>query len=231
MPFALARQLPPAEREVILDVGEGGAAQACADVMPAEPAPGRMVARVEPVAGVVGHVDAADERDFAVDDHRFLMMAVERVLARIDLTADPRATDQVVDALSHLLARGVKRRHRRARPHEHLDVDPLGRLGQQLAEYPRPLAPDELEVRRDVPPGDVDVVAGVLDRVRDRRERLRAVDEHVERAAGAGRGGARRPQPVVRGRERPTPAEAAEAPPMLGAHRRLDAVAYDRVDP
>ena len=226
----LAGQLPPAEREVILDVGERGSAQARADVVPAEPAPRRMVARVEPVAGVVGHVDAADERDFAVDDHRLFVMAVERVLARIDLAADPRAADQVVDALAHLLARRVKRRHRRARPHEHPDVDPLGRLGQQLAEHPRPLAPDELEVRRDVPPGDVDVVPGVLDRVRDRRERLRAVDEHVERAAGARRWIARRPRPVVGRGEGTTPAEAAQAPVVLGADRRLDAVADDRVD-
>ena len=65
----LAGHLAPAQREVVVDVGDRGAAQARADVVPAEAPPGRVVARVEPVAGVVGHVDPADERELAVDDH------------------------------------------------------------------------------------------------------------------------------------------------------------------
>ena len=85
----LPGQLAPAQREVIVDVGDRGAAQARPDVVPAEPAPRRVVARVEPVAGVVGHVDSADERELAVDDHGLLVVAVERMLAGVGLAADP----------------------------------------------------------------------------------------------------------------------------------------------
>ena len=181
----LTGQLVPAQREVIVDVGHHRAAQARAHVVPAEPAPGGMVARVEPVAGVVGHVDAADERDLAVDDHGLLVVAVERVLARVGLATDARVPGEGSDRVAHLLARGMERRHRSARPHQNPHVEPLGRLRQQLAEHARARAADQLEVGRDVPPGDVDVVAGVLDRRGDLRERLGAVDQHIERAAAA----------------------------------------------
>ena len=59
-------------------------------------------------------------------------------------------------------ARRVEGGHRRARPHEHADVDALGQLGEQRAERRRGGSPrDELEVRREVPAGDVDEVARV----------------------------------------------------------------------
>jgi len=116
------------------------------------------------------------------------------------------------------------------RPHEHPDVDSLGRLGQQLAEHTRTVSPDELEGRSHVPSGHVDIAAGVLDRLGDHRKHLGAVDEHVERAALAWRRIAHRPEAVGRRVEGSTPAEATEAPPMLGAHRRLDAVAHHSVE-
>ena len=46
---------------------------------------------VEAIAAVVGDVDAADEGKAAVDHHDLLVMAVDRVLARVGLAADPRA--------------------------------------------------------------------------------------------------------------------------------------------
>ena len=157
------------------------------------------------------------------------MVAVKRMLARIALAPDPRPAGQRLDAFAHFLARGMEGRHRRARPDEHTDVDPLGRLGEELAEHARALSPDELEIRRDMPAGHVDVVAGARDRVCDQRERIGAVDEDLERAAVTRRGIAVCPEAVAGRLERATPAEAAQAPLMLGAHRRLDAVAHDRV--
>ena len=74
-------------------------------------------------------------------------MAVERMLARIGLAADPGPAGELLHRLAHLLAGGVERRHRSARPHEHPHVDALGRLGQQLRRARRGvLAADELEV-------------------------------------------------------------------------------------
>ena len=216
---------------MVVDVGDRGAAQARADVVPAEPAAGRMVAGVEPIAAVVGHVDAADERDLAVDNDGLLVVAVERMLARIGLAADPGAAGEGRDAVADLLARGMERRHRRARPHEHPHVGPLRDLGQEPAEHTAALPPDELEVGRDVPAGHVDVVARALERLGDQRERLGAVDQHLERAPFARPRIARRPRPVAGGGEGMAPAEAAKAPSMLGAHRRLDTVTYGRVDP
>jgi len=215
---------------MVVDIGDRRAVQACADVVPSEPASGGVIARVEAVAGEVGHIDPADEGNGAVDDHELLVVAVKRMLTRIALAPDLRPAGQRLHAFAHLLARGMERRHRRARPHKHPDVDLFGRLGQKLAEHAGPLSPDELERRRDVPPGDVDVVTGARDRLRDQRERLGAVDEHLELAALAGRRIAVRPQAAVGRVERTAPAEAAQAPLVLGAHRRLDAVSHDGVD-
>ena len=176
----LAGQLAPAQREVIVHVGDRRPAQAGADVVPAE-APARwMVARVEAIARVIGHVDATHERDLAVDDHRLFVVAMEGMLARVGLAADPGAAGQLLDPFAHLLAGGVKGGHGRTRPHEHSDVDPLGGLGQQLSQRDAPRAAHQLEIRRDVPPSHVDVVARVLDRLGDGGKRVRPVDQHVK---------------------------------------------------
>ncbi len=84
---------------------------------------------------------------------------------------------------------------------------------------------DELEVRREVPAGDVDEVARALHGLGDRGQRLRAVDEDVERAALARRRIAGRPQAVVGRLERPLPAQAPQAAAVLGRHGGLDRVA------
>jgi hypothetical protein len=43
-----------------------------------------MLVRVEPVTGLEGEVDAADEADLAVDDHELLVVAMHRPLARVE---------------------------------------------------------------------------------------------------------------------------------------------------
>ena len=93
---------------------------------------------------------------------RLLVVAVERVLARVHLAADARAARERAHGLADLRARRMEGRHRRPGPHEHAHVDALGQLGQQRADDDRRLALDELEVRREVPAGDVDEVARVL---------------------------------------------------------------------
>jgi hypothetical protein len=152
----------PARDEVVVDVGDGRPPQPRAHVVPAETPSRRVVARVEAIAGVVGEVDPAREGQLAVDADRLLVMAVERVLAGIGLALDARRARERAHGLAHLGAGGVERRHRRARPHEHAHVDALGQLGEQRAEDDGRLAAHELEVRRDVPAGQVDEPARAL---------------------------------------------------------------------
>ena len=98
----LAGQLAPAQREVRGHVGDRGAAQPGADVVPAQPPPRRVIGGVVAVAAEVGHVDAAHERDPAVDHDGLLVVAVKRMLAGIELTADLRLAHQLLHALAHL---------------------------------------------------------------------------------------------------------------------------------
>ncbi len=131
----LAGQLPPAEREVILDVREGGTAQPRGDVVPAQAGAGPDGRCVVPVAGLVGHVDAADKGDFAVDDHRLFVWqwnGCSRGSASQRIRV-PRIKSPTPSRISF----GWGETPAPARPPTPaLDVHLFGRLGQQLAEHP-----------------------------------------------------------------------------------------------
>ena len=126
-------------------------------------------------------------------------------------------------------AAGLEDRHGRARPHEHADRDPLGGLGQQLADRPR-LARAGVEVGLEVPGADVDVALRVADRLGHRRQGVLAVDQHLERVALARRDGGLRPQALARRRERRQLPVAAQPAQVVMDHRALDAVPYGGVD-
>ncbi len=151
----LAGELDPAQREVRGDIRHRGAVQARAHVVPAEPAAGGVALGVVAVTAEVGHVDAPDERRVPVDDHDLLVVAVDRVLTRVDLAADLRLAGQLLDIRRHLRARGMEERDRGARPHEHAHVGALGDLGQERTEDDGALPAHQLEVRGDVPAHDV----------------------------------------------------------------------------
>ena len=192
--------------------------------MPAETTPGGVVAGVEPVAAVVGDVDAADECDLAVHHHRLLVVAVERMLARVGLAADPRPARERLDGVANLAAGGAKGGHRRARPDEDPHVEPFGRFREHRPQRSRPVAADQVEMRGEVPAGHVDEVARALDRIRDRRERLGAVDQDVHRAARTRWRIAGRPQTVVGWRKRTLGSQTPKPPAVLGAHDGLNSV-------
>ena len=101
-------------------------------------------------------------------------------VARAELLADA----------AHVPPRGRVERQRRAPPEQHPDGHALGRLGEQLAQDRRARAGRSAKSGRDVPAGDVDVRAGARDRLGDARQRLRAVDQHLERVAPTRRLGA-----------------------------------------
>jgi hypothetical protein len=176
----LVAVLPPAQREVVVHILDRRAGDARGHVVPAQPPPGRMRIPVVAIAAEVGHVDPTHERELAVDRDRLLVVAVKRMLARIGLALDSRAPGEVLHRLLHLAAGGVEHRYRRAGPHQHAHVDLLGQLGQQRAEHDRRIPLGDLEVRFQVPAGDVHEAACSLQRVRDCRQRLRAIDQHVE---------------------------------------------------
>ena len=160
---------------------------------------------------------------------RLLVVAVERVLARVGLAVDARAAREGAHGLAHLRAAGMKGGDRRPGPHEDAHVDAFGELGEQRARGDRRLAADELEVRGQVPAGQVHEVAGALHRLGDGRQRLGAVDEHVERAALAWRRVAGGPYPVVGRLQCALPPQAPESAAVLGGHGGLDRVAQGGV--
>src|SRR5947199_9501501 len=105
------------------------------------------------------------------------------MLARVGLAANPRAAGERPDRVRHLPPRGMKQRHRRPGPDENPHVNGLGLAREQLSQDLRTLASEKLEGRREVPVGEVHELASVLDRLRDRAERVGAVDQDLERAA------------------------------------------------
>ena len=169
---------------MLRNVVDGGTLQARADVVPAEAPACRMIARVPAIAGHVGHVDPADEGKLAVDHQRLLVMAVERVLPRVPLASDLGCAGEFFDGRVHLLAGRVEDRYRRAGPHQHAHVHVFSRLGEQRAHgFVLRTVAFQLEARRDVPAGDPDRSGRVLDRVRDRFEGIRAIDQDLQLAA------------------------------------------------
>src|SRR5947209_619519 len=74
---------------------------------------------------------------------------------------------------------------------------PRSRLGGSLADDRAVVVAAQIEVRRQVPAAHLDRLAGAGDRVGDRRERLRAVDQHVELAAMPRWGLSRRPPAIA----------------------------------
>ena len=215
---------------MIVHIADGGPVQSGSHVMPAKTSARWVLADVVAVAAKVGHVDPAHKRDLSVYDHDLLVVAVEGMLAGVGLAADPGTASQRLDRLRDLPTGRVKRRHRRARPDEYPHVDSLRRLRQQLPEDSWLVAADELELRRYVPACDVDELPSVLDRLCNRGECLRAIDQDLQSTSVPGRGIPRCPQPTVFGRKRVARTKPAQTPPMLGAHRSLDAVTDDRVD-
>jgi hypothetical protein len=179
--------------------------------------------RVVAVAAELREVDAADERDLVVDDHELLVVAMERARARVARGLDLRPVRELVARRADRAAIGGERVRRRARPHQHADVDALGRVGEELAQHDRRLVAGKREVGRDRPAGDVHVPARAADRVLDLGERLRAVDQHVDRVARPRRRVAGGPERPVGGRVvAALVAEVAQPPAVVRGHRTFD---------
>ena len=214
---------------MLRDVGDRRALDARADVVPADVRARRVVAPVEAVARLGGEVDAADERDAVVDDDRLLVVAVHRPLLRVERALDLRAAHEAIAHLPHVSARGTEERQRRACPHEDAHVDALRQLGRAGcgARAARRRARARSRARSASPSGGC--ATRGAQRLRDRRQRLRAVDEDLERVAGPRRRVARRP-PTGRRLQRLEPADPREAPPVVAADLLRDLLAEPAFD-
>ena len=231
----LAGDLPPAHAEVLCDVGDGRARDACARVVPADLAARGMAAAVEAIAGFRGQVDSAHESDPVVDHDRLLVVAVHRPLLRIERAADlacrrrgARASvapsrvrvETTAAALPPRRAR-APRPVRRARPGD-------------SAESPA-LPARQREIGREEPAGDVDVRLGPLELRHHPRQRFGTVDQDLKRTSRPrlrlSRGPAAR-----RSIKRPKPADPLQPPPMmrtcgLADRRSQPAVSAERERP
>ena len=194
-------------------------------VVPADRAARGMLARVEPVSAERRQVDAPDKGHAAVHDDELLVVAVHRPLLRVEPDADPRPARERVAHLAHLGPRRVKERQRGARPREDTDVGAPGDVGEQLPQ--RRASPRAAKRRRERPAGEADGGARPCDRLLDTRQRLLAVDEQLDRVAGARPGLAGCPA-AGRRREGTLPADPRESAPVVRSNEPLDALA-DRV--
>src|SRR5579863_3018193 len=129
------------------DVLDGWARDARGNVVPPESRTHRMVIGVEPVATEIGEVDAADERDLAVDDHELLVVAVHRPLVRVERTLHARATDELIAYPLDRPPCRREQRHRRAGPQQDSDTNALSEIAEQIAKPPRTAIAPQAEIR------------------------------------------------------------------------------------
>ena len=173
-----------------------------------------MIRGVPAVAVEVGQVDATDECDPVIDHDRFLVVAVHGTLPRVQRDLDASAVDQPLADPPHVTSPWAQHRERSAGPDQNADRDSGRHLGQQPLERRWPLAADELEVRRDVPAGDVHMRPRCGHRLGHGRQRRRAIDQHLEGIAGPGWRIAL--SPTFRRRfDRPPPTDAVQPPSVM----------------
>ena len=191
--------------------------------MPADRRPRRVIARVVAVAGLGGEIDAADERHPVVDHDRLLVMAVHRPLVRVEAALNLRSRDQAIPHLPYRVPGRAEQRQRCPGPHEHSHLDALGKFGQQVPHHRRDSFADEGEVRREIPPCDMNMRPSLLEFSCNPRQRLRPVDQHFDVVALPRRRLSGGPT-SRRGVERAVPTDPPQPPPMVAADCVRDTV-------
>jgi hypothetical protein len=221
----LAGDRVPALSEVASDVADRWPAQPCGYVVPAHAASRRMLRCVVAIAAEVRQVDAADERNLVVDHDELLVVAVQRTLVRVQRRLDARAAHELVAASAHGSATRREHGYRSPRPQQHAYVDRCCRLGEQLAQQHRRLVAHEREPRGDAPARDQHAATRSPNRLLERREVRRALDQHVKRITRTRRRIARRPQaPVLRWRVLRAVPEPTQPARMMRLRQPLDRI-------
>ncbi len=181
------------------------------------------------VAGLRGEIDPADERDAVVDHDRLLVVAVQRPFLRIERALDLRVRDQLVSHLSHVVPGGPEERQRRTGPRQHAYVDALRELCEQVPKDDELAVALEREVRREMPAGQMNVRACLAELLRDRGQRLGAVDQNLDGIPGPDRGITGRPA-AARGLERARPADPPQTALVMAADLLGDLIAEPTLD-
>ena len=202
--------------------------QARGRVVPSDRSPKRMGIRVVAVPGKIGEVDSSDESETVVDHDRLLVMAVHRPLASVQGAPDGGSLAERVASLLHIGTRRPEERQRCTGPEQHPDVDAGGGLGQELAHGHRCIAPRDREAGIQLPACQVDLGPGRPDAGCDGLERLRPIDQELERVAGPGRWVTLGP-PAWRRRGRALPAGPPQPAPMMRGHHLLHGLAEGSV--
>ena len=195
---ALAGRLAPARGEVRGDVGDGGAARR-GSPRRASPAGcasgGRWMSKRSPPSEVRSMPPTNATCPSTITSFSWWQCIGRSCVSSAHCTRVPRVSSS--RTLRTAARSGVNTRQRRAAPQQHPDVDALGQLAEQVAQARGAGVAREAEVGGDVPAGDVHVRARAGERLGDARQRLRAVDQHLQRVAGARRRVAGRPQRAV----------------------------------
>ena len=213
-----------AQAEVLGDVADGGTNDARTRVVPADVGARRMTARVEAVAGLQREIQAADERDPVVDNDRLLVVAVQRPLMRVERAPDLRLPRELLPHRPHVTSRGAEERQRHPGPGEHPDVEPLGQLREQVAKDERLVIPGQREVRREIPARQMHVRVRSPQLLDDRRQRLRTVDQHLDRVTRSRQRLSVHPA-TPRRIESMLRADPPQTPPMVTEHLARDPIA------
>ena len=90
-----------------------------------------------------------------------------------------------------------------------------GDVREEVAEHDGLLLPREVELRREAPPEEVDVRPGTGDRLGDRRQVRRPVDQHLDPVAGARLEGRAVREPELVRVEGVLPAHLAKPTPVM----------------
>ena len=156
---SLARHLRPAHREVRRDVAHRRSAENAGHVMPAQAAASRVPRLIEAVAGEIGQVDPADERDLVIDDHQLLMVTMQRTFMRIQSTNHRASSAELVSNAPHCAPGNRIEGQGRAGPQEHANRDARRHLSEQVVQDRRMVAPRQRELRRHAPTREVHALA------------------------------------------------------------------------
>ena len=210
----LARAAPAKPEVVATSVTAGPSIRIAASCQPTEPRDG-CFGRVERVTAVERQVDAADERHLVVDQDDLLVMRVLEPDARVGLGLDARPAREHLHVRLHVPLGRPKDGKRGALPDEQAHVDAACDVREEVAEHDGILLPREVELGREAPAEEVDVRPGAGDRLGDRGQVRRPVDQHLDAVACAGlEGRAAREAELVRV-EGVLPAHLAKPAPVM----------------
>ena len=157
-------------------------------------------------------------------------MTVHRPLELVARDLDLRAEGQrMADALD-VVAVGTEQGQGRAGPEEYAHRNTFRQLGQKRPQLHSYGVACQGEVRGDEPAGQVNVRPRLAKLRGESRQGLGAVDQHLERAAAAGRRVAGSPELAAGRFERSLPADPAQAAAVVRAHEPLEGVAEKLVE-